>query len=171
MGNVSVEVITSGFLCRHLTLYLGFFLASPLLSSTFFFCLLNNLLHILLLYLSHSLLPVFFYIWIVFSGYVHSDSSTMKPCYCNSSSMQLSIVLLKYARASQKKLSSRWDYMLLWNLYIPLSTFTKIQPSITVPCILVVLSRGYVSQCTSTFQCNSNSLLYSHQSDNNPTKI
>lgn len=60
MGNVSVEVITSSFLCRHLTFFLGFFLAfSPLLSSTFFFCLLNNLLHILPLYFSLSLLPVF----------------------------------------------------------------------------------------------------------------
>ncbi len=59
-------------------------------------------------------------IWTAGRPIQHPDSSTTKPCCCNSCSMWFCIVLLKWT-------SSGGEHMLLWHLYIPFSIHSVFQ--------------------------------------------
>ncbi len=69
-----------------------------------------------LTYFSFNDAPNVLYRWKIWTAgrpIQHPDSSTTKPCCCNSCSMWFCIVLLKYTRPSLKYTSSGGEHMLL----------------------------------------------------------
>ncbi len=71
-------------------------------------------------------------IWTAGRPIQHPDSSTMKPCCCNSCSMWFCIVLLKYT-------SSGGEHMLLQNLYIPFSSAGRYTGSYRIPVFIFLM--------------------------------